>query len=278
MKKVSKVIKFLIILLITIQAMNVNTVSMATTQPSFKFSANSNKATVKAGEEIKVQMQISDIDVGDIGINVIEGQLNYDTQIFETVRTNQFEKQNNWTITYSEQNKKDKSNFLLSNMVAGITEDQNVGIITLKVKQGIAPQKTKIEFKGITTNDGEQLIKGEDIAIEIEIIEDKEENNQQVNNPQNNKPTQEENTVGNVNNNGENTSIDNTKVDETNATNNNGEKAEHATATLGQKSEANLDEGRIKLTCEISIILVILILFIILIIKRRKKEEEEEQK
>lgn len=65
----------------------------------------------------------------------------------------------------------------MSNIIAGVTKEQTIGNITFKVKKGVAPQKTVIKFTNIKSNDGEQLISTEDINVEIEIIEDKIENN-----------------------------------------------------------------------------------------------------
>lgn len=67
MKKLSKVVICLIILVI-IQLVNVNNVSSAynNTKLGFEFSVVPNRVKVKPGEEVKVQMLISEINVGDI--------------------------------------------------------------------------------------------------------------------------------------------------------------------------------------------------------------------
>ena len=51
----------------------------------------------------------------------------------------------------------------------GVTEDQNIGTITLKVKNGVSYTNTTITIKNIASNNGEELITETDKNILLEI-------------------------------------------------------------------------------------------------------------
>lgn len=137
---------------------------------SFKFKVSATKTKVKPGEETTIIMKISDIvDVNELGINALEATLEYDSNIFEIITTNDMEGKNNWTITYNQE----EGNFLVSNITSGIKTEQEVGEIKFKVKKNVGKTKTKIYFKNVKSNDGKNLMKEEN--KEIEIIIDWEE-------------------------------------------------------------------------------------------------------
>ena len=43
-------------------------------------------------------------------------------------------------------------------IASGVTEDQTIGTITLKVKEGVEYQNTTVSFTGIATNNGTDII------------------------------------------------------------------------------------------------------------------------
>ena len=59
----------------------------ADTSTTFKANLTANKTSIKAGEEITVTIGVSDINMGENGINTLEGKINYDTNIFEAITT-----------------------------------------------------------------------------------------------------------------------------------------------------------------------------------------------
>lgn len=167
MKKEKKVLMVLGVILI---------IALAVTQIvyalSWKFNVTADKTSVKAGDEIAVLMQISEINMGELGINAIEAVLDYDESVFETVDRSDFKMQNNWTMTYNQEAGPKNGNFLISNLISGIKDGQTVGKIIFKIREDAKPGTTKIKFKNIKSNDGKNLVNESDKVITITIYED----------------------------------------------------------------------------------------------------------
>lgn len=165
MKKSSKIVGgFLIILIASILIGKVYALS-------FKFKVTANKTEAKAGDEIIVSMEISDIDMGELGINAIESVLDYDDKIFETVTREDITVQNNWTMTYNQEAGAHSGNFLVSNIIAGVKQEQKIGEIKFKVRDDVKQgTTTEIKFKNVTSNDGQNLVKESDKKVTIKII------------------------------------------------------------------------------------------------------------
>ena len=174
---------------------------------SFTFKAEANKTEAKPGDEIVISMGISNIDMGDLGINAIEGTLDYDDEVFEKVSRDDIGLQNNWTITYNEEAGAHEGNFLISNIVAGIKTEQKIGEIRLKIREDAkANTETEIKIKDITSNDGGVLVKESDKSIIIRIGEKTDTNggnssgNINGGNTNNGNNSSGNNNVGNTNN------------------------------------------------------------------------------
>lgn len=167
MKKGKKIVGvMLIVLILSILIGNVYALS-------FKFNVTADKKEAKAGDEVAVKMEIADIDMGELGINAIEGILEYDDSIFEIVRREDIETKNNWTMTYNEEAGAKEGNFLVSNIVAGIKSSQEIGTIKFRIRKDAKQGETEIKFKGITSNDGGNLVKEEDKKVVIKIVGEK---------------------------------------------------------------------------------------------------------
>ena len=134
---------------------------------SFNFNATASKTTVKPGEEVVVSIKILDIeDVNDLGINAIEAILEYDSNVFEAISSEDISGKNNWTLTYNAENK----NFLAHNIVSGVKETQEIGQIKFKAKNNISSDiLTNITFKNIESNDGTKIINETDKQVNFTI-------------------------------------------------------------------------------------------------------------
>ena len=144
---------------------------------SFKFSVIASKTRLKPGESTIVTMKISDIvDSNNLGINALESILEYDVNVLEVITPDDMTGKNNWTITYNAV----EQNFLLSNIISGVKEEQEIGEIKFKVKENIGETKTIIKFKNVKSNDGNSLMTETDKEIELIIYEDEEEKNQLI--------------------------------------------------------------------------------------------------
>ena len=162
MKKHLKILFTIIILLLILLPTQVQA-------DSFQFNATANKSNVQPGETVTITLNVSDINAGELGINTLEAYLEYDSTIFEEVTQSDIQSLNNWAITYNEEETEYKGKMLAVILQDGVTENQDIGTITLKVKNGVSYTNTTIKLKNIASNNGEELIAETDKAIPLEI-------------------------------------------------------------------------------------------------------------
>lgn len=151
------------------------TVVKAESGNSFKTTLSSTKTSLKPGEEITVTVSVSDIQMGEKGINTLEGNLQYDKEIFEEVKSSNIQSQSNWTTTYNDESSTLNGKFLAVNFSEGVKENTNIFSVKFKVKENITESKTtQINFKDITSNDGTDLINIGTKSVNIKINVDEE--------------------------------------------------------------------------------------------------------
>lgn len=150
---------------------------------SFKFDPEVNKTIVEEKDTVTIALKLKDINVGKEGINTFICKLKYDESFFEDVKISS---KNNWSITYN--NEKDNEEY--GKMVAviltsGVTDNQEIGDITFKVKSGVTTKFSEIEFTEISTNNGTEIVNEESKKIKIWIKENQnipEETNNTITN------------------------------------------------------------------------------------------------
>lgn len=193
-----KITVYLLTIILTLTLMT--TISSAA---SFKLNATPSATTVSQGQEIELTLSISDIDVGENGINVVEGVLDYDHNIFEEIDTSAITSLNNWALTYNNENTDLNGKFLAMFLGNGVKANQDIAKIKLKVKSGVQNQAVKINVKNVTTNDGTNIIKTDDkvVSLTIGTVSSGNNNNNQNNNAGTNNGNNSGNNNGNSNNN-----------------------------------------------------------------------------
>lgn len=176
-------IKRLIIIEIMILIISIMLATVCTANSSsFKATTTANKTELKPGEEITITLSISDINMGEKGINTIEGKIEYNKDIFEEIKNNSVQSLNNWTTTYNDESSNLNGKFLSANLGSGIKENTQVFKVTLKAKEGIKnTTDTQINFKNITSNDETNLVSAGTKSVNVKINATSE-----------NKPTTEE--------------------------------------------------------------------------------------
>ena len=133
---------------------------------SFKFEAIPNKTEVQQGDTVELTFVISEINIGTAGMNAIEAQLEYDTSIFEEVKSDNIQGLNEWTYKYNPKNKK-----LLGYIYSmGVDVKEEIFKISFKVKDKSKLTETEIKINNITTNDGEKLITTDNQSKKIKIV------------------------------------------------------------------------------------------------------------
>ena len=194
--------------------------SKADTSTTFKANLTANKTSIKAGEEITVTIGVSDINMGENGINTLEGKINYDTNIFEAITSNSIQSLNNWTTTYNDENSNLNGKFLAVNLSSGTKENTQIFSVKFKVKETVTEEKdTKIEFKEITSNDGTNLVNVGDKAVTIKINSENSNGATNNSNKEDNSENTQNNTTDKSDSNKENTTTQNkaTATDNTTA-------------------------------------------------------------
>lgn len=135
------------------------TLSNAASTSIFKASLTSSTTTLKPGEEVTVTILVSDINMGDNGINTLEGKISYDKNIFEEVKSSAIQSLNNWATTYNDERSTLNGKFLAVNLSSGVKESTKIFSVKFKVKSDISETtETQIVFDNITSNDGVDLI------------------------------------------------------------------------------------------------------------------------
>lgn len=159
---------FIIILLTT----NVHSAETGT----FKASATASTTKLKPEEEVTITVAVSDINMGERGINTLEGNVEYDKNVFEEIKESSIQSLNNWTTTYNDKSGNLNGKFLAVNLSCGVKEDTPIFTIKFKVKKDIEKTtSTKINFKDLTSNDGKNLVNVGTKTVELTVEVEKDE-------------------------------------------------------------------------------------------------------
>lgn len=161
----NKILKRLsIILIISIVLIMITRVSYCV---GFTFNPIPSASEVNPGDTVKINLKISDIDAGELGINTFQCVFKYDEDIFEKP---EITSKNNWSITYNDKESSEKYGTMLAVIVApGVKTDQEIGEISLKVKSSAKGKEGNITFSEVTTNDGKENIIDTNKTLNISV-------------------------------------------------------------------------------------------------------------
>ncbi len=178
---------------------------------SFKTEVSTSKKNIKAGDTVEVIVSVKDINMGENGINTLEGTISYDKDIFEKVKNSDIKSANNWSTTYNDEGTALDGKFLAVTLNHGIKEDTQLLTITLKTKKDIEETTiTKIELKDLTSNNGNNLVNTGTKSVDVKIeVEKTNQNLPEDNNTENNNINQ--NIIGGNNTGSSNTGTSNIK-------------------------------------------------------------------
>ena len=164
-----KIFILTIIVLITMFMLGIGG-QVKATESSFKASLSASSTELKPGQEVTITMAVSDINMGDNGINTVEGIINYDKTIFEELTTSSVQSLNNWTTTLNTENSQMNGKFLAANLSNGVKENMQIFSVKFKVKaDATSSTETTITYKDITSNDGTNLVSAGTKSVNIKI-------------------------------------------------------------------------------------------------------------
>ena len=105
--------------------------------------------------------------MGEKGINVIEGYIEYDEDVIESI---EIIDENQWQMTYNNDKTSELyGKFLSKKNIEGTKENEKIAKIKLKIKDKISKTTSQIKIKEITSNDGEKLINIGEKIVNLEF-------------------------------------------------------------------------------------------------------------
>lgn len=93
--------KFLILSLIMMLIITLLSVTATAATYSFTVSMTANNSRVTAGSEVLITVKLSNLNVGENGINSFSAYLSYDTDVFETLTDSSIDGVNGWVPNYT---------------------------------------------------------------------------------------------------------------------------------------------------------------------------------
>lgn len=152
------VVTLILILLINILAVNVKAISFSTTMTP-------NNTKVPAGGEFMVTVKLSNVDVGDDGINTYSATLGYDSEVFEPLTGSSVEGSNSWMSAYATGTGK-----ITLTKTTLVKSDEEIMEISLKVKEDVADgTKGEISLTGILAASPESELSCSDVSTTITV-------------------------------------------------------------------------------------------------------------
>lgn len=146
------------------------------TDLSFDLIPDPEEKYVKAGETVEITLSVKNINIGEEGLNSIVGYLGYDENVFESMTiqgVGEDSDPNKWNIELNQlENHEMYGKFCIYTMQEGVTEDQAVVKMVVKLKDDLKPQKTEITFTDLASSDGEVEVPEEDRKVVLIIYED----------------------------------------------------------------------------------------------------------
>ena len=161
----------------------------------FAVNITASKEVLNPGDTVSVTFSLADVDVGVPGIMVFKGTLEYDTSMFEPLKSSDMSGLNGWSNpTYNETTGEiaiDKGSYT--------TNNESIIKIDFKVKSNSTIGIAAIRLKDIQASDGTNLINAsntlKNLTVEQKIIVDDNTNTD------NNTSNTDNNTVNNTNTN-----------------------------------------------------------------------------
>ena len=170
MKRTKTIALLSIILLLIAQV----TCVYATDVPTGEFEANLtvDKQEAHRGDTIQVTFGIANISNIGEGIFAIEGDFEYDQNIFELVAQADFASETGWdAVAYNDEaDNIEFGKFAITRSAEHTTEDGNVFTVTLKVKENAPLEETSIRITNILATDSIESVTTAEVATGVSVV------------------------------------------------------------------------------------------------------------
>lgn len=158
MKRIKQIFAIFAIFMMFVTSINASSYDLSVTPENIK---------AKKGNTLEIEITLKDIDMGEKGINVIEGYIEYDEDVIESI---EIIDENQWQMTYNNDKKSELyGKFLSKKNIEGTKENEKIAKIKLKIKDKISKTTSQVKIKEITSNDGEKLINIGEKIINLEF-------------------------------------------------------------------------------------------------------------
>lgn len=153
--------KFLKILIVMIMLV----ITCATIVNALSFTATMEVAnTIAEATEFTAVIKVSNLDVGQNGINILSGYIKYDKDVFETISESSIEGINGWSVQYAS----DSGKVTLTKATFVKTEEA-VFNVTFKTKTGVAGKEGLLQFTNIVGSNSDTDISATDVSAKIMV-------------------------------------------------------------------------------------------------------------
>ena len=158
MKRIKQIIGIFAIFMMFVTSINAS---------SYDLSVNPENIKAKMGDTLEIEINLKDIDMGEKGINVIEGYIEYDEDVIESI---EIIDENQWQMTYNNDKTSELyGKFLSKKNIEGTKGNEKIAKIKLKIKDKISKTTSQVKIKEITSNDGEKLINIGEKIVNLEF-------------------------------------------------------------------------------------------------------------
>lgn len=138
---------------------------------NLKAQAKASVSDLKGGEEVTITLRFDEYQQIQEGLNAYQATLEYNKEIFEEVRQEDFQCLNDWEkLQYNQAT----GEFVAIKKV-GSTEPEDIVSVTLRTKPEVKATTTEIKIKDIVTSEGERDIAIAETKATINIIEEQTE-------------------------------------------------------------------------------------------------------
>lgn len=157
----NKIISIIVIMMLSIWLM-VQIVNASSLTVTMKQSSSS----VQEATEFTVKVSVSNLDVGDNGINSLSGKLTYDSDVFETISESSIEGLNKWNAEFD-----DATGVIKLTKNTFVKTSQEVFQIVFKTKSGVSGKSGAISFADIVALNSEEEISASPVSVSISVTE-----------------------------------------------------------------------------------------------------------
>ena len=132
---------------------------------SFTATMTPSSTNVDASAEFTIEVKVSNLDVGEKGINTLEAVLDYDTDVFEEIIDSSIDGINTWKSSYNAETKK-----ILMHTEEFVKAEEQVFQITFKAKSDVEDGTVgEIKLTNIVASNSESDITASDVSTSITI-------------------------------------------------------------------------------------------------------------